>query len=245
MIWVIPISVYLFNWNLIFIIKRFVFCTAPSQLWFLWMLFGVFVIVWPIRNIFVSRPGLGLLIALLLYILGFAGIKNVPNIFCFWTACQYVLFFYIGIRIRIGDENGVKLATNNRSYVIWLLLDILLFIAYMLIKEYNEIRWTIIAAILELTVHVVGSIMAWVSLQEFASRLGLRNNRTIKSLSKYSMPMYMFHQQIIYFMIIWLDGKINPWIHATANFLTAFVISLVISVILMKWRTTRFLIGET
>ena len=58
------------------------------------------------------------------------------------------------------------------------------------------------------------------------------------------MPMYLFHQQIIYFTIYWLNGKVNPYLHAGINFVAALVGSFIISSILMRWKVTRFLIGE-
>ena len=62
-------------------------------------------------------------------------------------------------------------------------------------------------------------------------------------LSTYSMPMYLFHQQIIYFSITILDGVVNPWINAGVNFIVATVGAYIISAILMKWKITRFLVG--
>ena len=59
------------------------------------------------------------------------------------------------------------------------------------------------------------------------------------------MPVYLFHQQIIYFAIILLNGKVNPWIHMIANFAIAVTGALIISIILMKWKITRFLLGES
>ena len=56
--------------------------------------------------------------------------------------------------------------------------------------------------------------------------------------------MYLFHQQIIYFSLTILDGVVNPWINAGVNFIVATVGAYIISAILMKWKITRFLVGE-
>lgn len=58
------------------------------------------------------------------------------------------------------------------------------------------------------------------------------------------MAMYLFHQQIIYFTISALNGVVNPWINAGVNFVAAIAGSLIISAVLMRWKATRFLIGE-
>lgn len=56
--------------------------------------------------------------------------------------------------------------------------------------------------------------------------------------------MYLIHQQVIYFSIILLNGKINPYMNALVNFGVAMIISYVISGILLKFKVTRFLIGQ-
>ena len=58
------------------------------------------------------------------------------------------------------------------------------------------------------------------------------------------MAMYLFHQQIIHFTISALNGVVNPWINAGVNFVAAIAGSLIISAVLMRWKATRFLIGE-
>ena len=83
-IWVAPISAYLFKWNIIYLIKKFILCINPSQLWFLWMLFGVFAFVWPVRYYILEKPMLGWGLSLLFYAVGMVGRKLVPNFFCIW-----------------------------------------------------------------------------------------------------------------------------------------------------------------
>jgi len=58
------------------------------------------------------------------------------------------------------------------------------------------------------------------------------------------MQVYLFHQQIIYVFITLLNGIINPYLNAAINFAASLVLSLLISALLMKFRPTRFLIGE-
>ena len=58
------------------------------------------------------------------------------------------------------------------------------------------------------------------------------------------MTIYLFHQQIIYVCLYALNGLVNPYIHATINFIVAMISSSIISLILMKFKSTRILIGE-
>ena len=85
--------------------------------------------------------------------------------------------------------------------------------------------------------------MAFEALQTLAIKINWKKRRTIKTIASYSMPMYLFHQQIIYFGIVLLNGRINPWINAGINFAIALIGSFLISWILVQWKVTRVLIG--
>ena len=81
-LWVLPIDKLLFNPSIESIINNYVLAIGPSQLWFLWMLFDVFVIVGPLRKIVLKYPIVGWMI---------------------------VLFFSIGMWIRVKEEKKGKL----------------------------------------------------------------------------------------------------------------------------------------
>lgn len=125
----------------------------------------------------------------------------------------------------------------------WIITDGILFILNDIVKM-TQIPIPGINHFMGLVLHVVGAIMAVSILYKIACMVSWKDNGIIKCLSKYSMPMYLFHQQIIYFSIVALNGKVNPWINAGVNFAVAVIGSLVISIILMHWKITRFLIGE-
>lgn len=99
-IWVVPISILLCSNSLKEIFNSYILCTSPSQLWFLWMLFDVFVIVWPISN-WIQKDIRALLVATIAWMAGTLGsASGVPNVFCIWTALSYVSFFVIGMKLR-------------------------------------------------------------------------------------------------------------------------------------------------
>lgn len=85
------------------IINKFVLCTGPSQLWFLWMLFDVFIIIYLINKC-VMNDQLAFLISIISWAIGFIGNKCYPNIFCIWTALTYLPYFIIGMKIREKKE---------------------------------------------------------------------------------------------------------------------------------------------
>ena len=243
-IWVAPISTYLFNWDLGYILKKYFLAIDPSQLWFLWMLFGVFVIVWPMQKVLLEKPLAGWAIALIFYGIGLIGRHFIPNVFCIWTACQYVLFFFVGVRIRAKEEKQERMITEALPWYCWIVVDLLLFAGTTIVGRHSGTVWSLIAILLNLILHVAGAVMAWTSLQALANEVNWKDSKVFKTLSSYSMPMYLFHQQIIYFTIIWLNGKVNPWINAGVNFLMAIIGSFLISSILMQSKWTRLLIGE-
>ena len=58
--WVIPAEVMTHGGGVEKIVKKFVFGTGPSQLWFLLALFWVFLIFWSLNSIFVKPIGGGI-----------------------------------------------------------------------------------------------------------------------------------------------------------------------------------------
>lgn len=58
------------------------------------------------------------------------------------------------------------------------------------------------------------------------------------------MSIYLFHQQIIYFVILYSNGRINPYLNALLNFIVCSLLSLALSSALYQLKITRFLIGE-
>ena len=244
-IWVAPISAYFFHWDIPYLFKKYILCVDPSQLWFLWMLFGVFVIVWPIRKVILDNSLLGYGISIVLYCLGLVGRKMTPNIFCIWTSCQYFLFFYLGMMIRSNEENieRRKALVQSISWYIWVAADICIYLSLQICYQRAGMIWKAVEILGELCLHFVGALMAYTSMQSLANYVPWQKNRFFRKIAACSMPMYLFHQQIIYFTITLFNGRINPWLNTCANFIVAFFGSLLISMVLMKWRITRILIG--
>lgn len=244
LIWVAPISVYFFRWDLNRLFRTYVLCVDPSQLWFLWMLFDVFAIVWPLRKVMMDRPLIGWVLSMILYGIGIFGRRSLPNYYCIWTACQYVPFFYAGMRIRAGEMSVEKDIVQKVPWFAWLAADVVLFICSTMAEVHVGIVWSLLNVALTFLLHIVGAIMAWTVLQYFSDCLAWRQSRVFKTLSGYAMPIYLFHQQIIYFTITWLNGRVNPWINAGVNLSAALVGSILISSLLMRWKPTRMLVGE-
>lgn len=59
MVWVLPIGIAFYHYDISEVITRYILAQAPNQLWFLWMLFWVFVISWPLFKLVGSNWLLG------------------------------------------------------------------------------------------------------------------------------------------------------------------------------------------
>lgn len=242
LVWVIPISQYYYHWNAIELFKKYILCINPSQLWFLWMLFWVFIISWLLWKWLTKSIYTGTAISVLLYCVGLIVSKFIPNIFCIFTALQYMPFFYIGMVIRLKQEKNECSHITKIKTIYWVIADLVVFgLIHML-----EVRNTpsILLTPMQFLLHIIGALMAIVVLQKVANRVNWKESKVFSILSKNSMPVYLFHQQVIYVFISLLNGVINPYLHAGINFIGAMVISLLISTLLMKFKWTRFWIGE-
>ena len=238
-IWVIPISCVLFSYTSKDIILKYVLCTGPSQLWFLWMLFDVFCFAWIISN-WLKNDFIAILISCISWLIGYVCGTCFPNIFCIWTAFNYLPFFILGMKLR---EKSACFLYKLPS-ILFILMQLLLFAIYELTLSNSAILYKLLNLIALYSAHVFGALMSFFVLQWLAEKVDWKNNGLFMFFSKYSMTIYLFHQQIVYFTIIWLNGKINPYIHVFVNFVIALTLSSIISILLMKFKTTRILIGE-
>lgn len=253
-VWVVPISQYFNYFSIGDIFKQYVLCINPSQLWFLWMLFWIFALAWPLWKCLSGPPLKCILVSLIFYGIGLIGGVLIPNVFCIWTALQYVPFFCIGIQIwtqqkkkaqftNQDNRHEVKLWIDRIPTMCWILLDLILFYTYLLSRQ-EHIPIPGVTVIIRFALNIVGSVMAFIVLQKIAVIVRWKNMKVFKKLSECSMPMYLFHQQIIYFTILLFNGRVNPYFNAVLNFLIAVALSMLISAILMKFKITRLLVGE-
>lgn len=129
--------------------------------------------------------------------------------------------------------------TETVPWYCWIIADLVLFAG-----QQSGFKWRVTTLGTNLFLHAVGSIMVWTVLQTLAAHIHWQDSKVFHILSSYSMAMYLFHQQIIYFTIAALNGVVNPWVNAEVNFVAAIAGTLIISAVLMRWKGTRFLIGE-
>jgi peptidoglycan/LPS O-acetylase OafA/YrhL len=173
--------------------------------------------------------------------LGLIGSSFVPNFFMIWRACTYTPVFWLGLKLRQKNLRLIK----QIPWFFWILVDVLVFLTVTYVLKGTSIFIKLLLLGGEFILHILGAVMAFVLLQKIANKLSRwKENRVFMRLSKYSMSMYLLHQQVIYFCIAILNGILNPYLHAGVNFFISMVVSFLISAILMRFKITRFLIGE-
>lgn len=232
-VYVIPVAEYFFHYSISEIITRYVLGTSPNQLWFLLMLFWVYIIAWPLSDLFNKKPTVGMVIVGSLYLVGVLGSRLTPNYFFIWSSCEFVLFFWLGFMF--------KKLLPKLSRVKWYVWQIC-FIASFMLLEY--VHAGMFHSLIEIVVHMLGAISAFETINMLSPILTLSEKPWFKAISQKTMPIYLFHQQIIYFCLVALNGKVSPLINAFINFGVSLIGSFIISSILMYWKHTRFLIGE-
>ena len=238
--WVVPTAIYFFDIGSFDVFERFILATSPNQLWFLWMLFGVFLIFWPLSNFIEKHNFGGAIVVLVLYAIGLF-ISRYTNVFQISKALMYIPFFWLGTKIR---QCGSKIIMKIPS-LIWIFLDVAAYAATRILLRGSSLIEKLLYIGATFCLHVIGAIMAFVVLQKLANVFTKwKDSKIFAACSKYSMPIYLLHQQIIYFSITWFNGLVNPYVNSLINFALSFFISLAISYILMKFKLTRFLIGE-
>ena len=238
--WSIPFAVYFFHINATDIIKSYALGISPSQLWFLLMLFFVFMIFYPLTSFFDKHNVGGALTVLTIYAIGLVGSMKLSNIYQIFSTFMYLPLFWLGFKIRqYGSDTLMKIPS-----LVWIAVDVLLFILVQYLSGFDATIIKLLNLGFTFLLHIIGALMAFVVLQRLANKVNWKESKFFSFLSKNSMPVYLFHQQVIYVFISLLNGVINPYLHAGINFIGAMVISLLISTLLMKFKWTRFLIGE-
>lgn len=237
--WAIPVQVLFLGTDLPALLRTFALGTAPAQLWFLLMLFGVFAMFWPLSKWLEKKPLLLAAAVLAAYGVGTVGSIALPNAAQVFTAMRYLLVFYIGWLLRTGGSKPVR----KIPAAVWVAASVAAFALTEFFGSRDGAVFTLLELAAEPVCHAIGAVMAFVTLQKLADKIQ-PNGPVWKFLGERSMAVYLLHQQVIYFTIAGLNGKLNPWLHGAVNFFLAMAVSLALASLLRKTKFTRCLIGE-
>ena len=239
-IWVAPHN-YIWNeFDLVLAIEKYLLGYAPSQLWFLLMLFNVFILAW-LLSVFLIKYDLGAIFVGIIFVgIGLLGSYFFPNYFQIWTSFKYIIFFIVGFKLR---QNSPKFLMKIPCFI-WVISSLIMFYASNLLRQNEFIICKILSLGFTFGGNIIGALMSFFVLQKVAWKMPFFNKMLVKYLSEYSMTIYLFHQQFIYWFISAFNGIINPYLHVIVSFVGAIMCSVLLSKILKKYQLTRFLIGE-
>lgn len=116
-----------------------------------------------------------------------------PNVFCIWTAFTYLPYFILGMKLREKKDWFLYIIPGGVYLVVW--------ISFFILRQMLSSKSGIVAKILTLglyyVVHIFGALAAFFVLQWIATKVNWKENKVFMFLSKRSMPIYLFHQQVI------------------------------------------------
>ena len=241
--WLIPVYISVKGFNLNTILWKFVLGTSPSQLWFLLMLFWVFVLIFPFSKLLNKHPIIGFFVSLVPCVLGTLIIDvNIfgvnLNFFGFATALQYIPFFTIGFLLR--RCKNVSLFKINSIFYLLVAIGLLA----VKILTYGKVGYEIIYYIATILSMFFGGIAGFVVIFRINRYVSGGLKKVLDFFSANSMVVYLIHEQFIYYIILLLNGLVSPYLIATICFVGSLGVSLLIAVVLRRWKTTRFLVGE-
>lgn len=223
-LWAIPWQVYYFNSGIKDIFVKFFLGTSPSQLWFLLMLFEVFLIAKIFSKVIEKDIKKGVFISISLYVIGTIGLMIFPNLFQIFTSFQYFIFFYLGILLHTNYFYNIK------NYTFAIVMYIILFIIYYNILLKTSLLFKILKILIKFVLNVVGGMLIILFLSKISKKI--KEINIIKILTENSFIIYLFHQQLIYFIIDRTNGILHPILISTISFVFSIFISIIIGNIL-------------
>ena len=237
-LWVIPIGNLFFHYSIRDVIVKYALGTAPSQLWFLLMLFNIFLISALYKNIVNTK--LRLIFAVLFLVVGNVLSLGIPNIFQIFTAMRYLIFFELGCYIRqhYSDISSRRMGCIGVGF---LLLNVSLFFIARSISVDGFMMQTLHLGV-NVLCQLTGALMAFFILSCFSSNINWKN-KVFDSLSNASFAIYLFHQQFIYILLSCFLKYCNPICMSLICFIVSTLLAWGFSVLLRRFRFTRFIVG--
>lgn len=219
--WVIPFYIYYHGFNFKDILYKYVLGCSPSQLWFLPMLFWNFIIFYFLFDrIPISMSGMICMIGI--SVVGGAVLGKIItiNIFQINTAIMYLMYYYLGA-LLYEKVNYVEI----NKLVTCVLLSILSFLVwkYATGLSAQSILVSLIALAMKNICSLSSVVMVYLVINKWYEKNKFRTrNSIISNIKKYlienSFGIYLFHQQIIYLVIIPLNGKVSPILQVVISF---------------------------
>lgn len=218
--WAAPIYKFFYRCSWKDLCRNFILAKAPSQLWFLIMLFLLFLLFF--LGYFFLRKNMQILLIFFaaLFYVGTVSFKTIPNYFQILMVLRYALFFYLGMCFYL---KGVGFL-DSLSSVKLLLIDFAVFGIYQSMDIFLHKNFVL----LELAVNVTGAVSAFIILVRLSKKLlpKLKRFKLFGYVIKNNFYIYLLHQQIIFFVITFLNGRVPSLVLALCNFVFSMAVSL-------------------
>lgn len=237
-VWCVPLYKIFYDATSENIILNFVFGFGPSQLWFLLMLFVTFAIIYyPTPYICSLSIRKMAVLCLLIYILYLAIGVIISLPFQIGASIKFIPYFILGMNFN-------KYSTYIKAKMKWLVFLMINLTSYFLycILPDGFLTLKIIKSILPYFISIAGIFFIISLFNKFQNRKIWRS-KIYKFLLNNSFSIYLFHQQIIWWTITIWNGILPPVLLAVMNFGVSLFLSALISVVLNRFKVTRFLIG--
>lgn len=234
LLWVVPFYVVFYGFHVEDLIYKFVLGCAPSQLWFLPMLFWSFIIFYFVFEIH-EATNLGLIIVFVISVCGTAVLNLVdfPNILQVVTAVNYLIFYYLG-----GFLCEKKIKFRGWHSVPFLILSIIGFTVNIQIQESSLLVCKVVGQFLNCFCSISGIMFVYCLIKQLGEK-DFTNYKIWKKLKSNSFGIYLFHQQIVYLTILIFNGRVPPPVHVVFSFATTIILSSLLVDILKKWNAAK------
>ena len=128
-------------------------------------------------------------------------------------------------------------------WFVWILIYSAIYGVYIYSLGKSGETWFWTRTLLQAGLRNVGALMAWTCLQKIGENFEAKKHKILRFLMNYTMPVYLFHQQITYYVRAY-GGQLDPWALGLLGFALSTLLALGIGIVLKMWKVTRFLIGE-
>lgn len=242
-LWVIPAYCIVFHPTVSEVFIKYVLAQAPSQLWFLVMLFGMYLVFYKFSDQLLAMKLPQAVIVLVSVYFGRLVIGKVIPISFFQVSSVmcFAPFYFAGMCYR-----KYKISRYLKSWKVTMVLVLLnpsAFFAYNYLSHGAGFVLKFGSIALLPLVSMLG-ILAFLSLTDKLSIERIVINRSYRILAECSMGIYLTHQQILYItQRIFNRAWILPTVSVLLNFVVAGGISFLIVKLMSKNRYGKIALG--
>jgi len=230
--WLLPFELFFFHEGAQELISKFLLGTAPRQLWFLLMLWGVnvvfcFWIKWIRKSLSLIK---GMLFLYGIYIMGAFFIRtNIPNYFQIFTVMRYLLFFFFGYAVC---REGIQLIKNIHTVALTV-GHVTLFVLVYYLNNYAQGLFRTASIFLTPIVSLTGIIVFYKLVDYMTKRKERKHQGNTGRIGilfrENEFAVYLFHQQWIWVVVYVMN---NPHVPPILIVFTGFFVSVMISVLM-------------